>query len=83
MLDVEGANKAQGTRVVTWEAHGQPNQVWQFVPGRVRGTYYIQSQLNGLVLDIEGARTDGSGRLITFPMKRDGTANNQLWQLDI
>ncbi|WIG92976.1 RICIN domain-containing protein [Myxococcus sp. SDU36] len=83
VLDVEGANKAQGTRVVTWEAHGQPNQVWQLVPGRVRGTYYIQSQLNGLVLDIEGAKTDGSGRLITFPMKRDGTANNQLWQLDI
>ncbi|WP_426754703.1 RICIN domain-containing protein [Myxococcus sp. Y35] len=83
VLDVEGANKASGTRVVTWEAHGQPNQVWKLVPGRVRSTYYIQSQLNGLVLDIEGARTDGSGRLITFPMKRDGSANNQLWQLDI
>ncbi|AEI64931.1 RICIN domain-containing protein [Corallococcus macrosporus] len=83
VLDVEGANKAPGTAVVMWEAHGQPHQVWQLVPGRVRGTYYIQSKLNGLVLDIEGARTDGSGRLITYPMKRDGTAQNQLWKLDI
>ncbi|MFY2558312.1 RICIN domain-containing protein [Corallococcus terminator] len=83
VLDVEGANKAAGTRVVTWEAHGESHQVWKLVPGRARGTYYIQSQLNGHVLDIEGAKADGSGRLITYPMKRDGTANNQLWMLDI
>ncbi|WPB73241.1 RICIN domain-containing protein [Archangium violaceum] len=82
VLDVQGANKAAGTPVITWEATGQPNQVWQLVPGRGRDTYYIQSQLNGLVLDIEGAKTDGSGRLITYPMKREG-ADNQLWQLDI
>ncbi|QSQ25552.1 RICIN domain-containing protein [Pyxidicoccus parkwayensis] len=82
VLDVEGANKARGTPVVMWEAHGQPNQVWQLVPGPVRGTYYIQSQLNGFVLDIEGARTDGTGRLITYPMKRQG-AENQLWMLDL
>jgi hypothetical protein len=83
VLDVEGANKAPGAAVVTWEAHGHPNQVWQLVPGRARGTYYIQSQLNGMVLDIEGARADGTGRLITYPMKRDGSAKNQLWQLDL
>ncbi|NVJ21292.1 RICIN domain-containing protein [Myxococcus sp. AM011] len=83
VLDVEGANKGAGTRVVMWEAHGGLNQVWQLVPGRVRGTYFIQSQLSGLVLDIEGGKTDGSGRLITYPMHREGRADNQLWQLDI
>ncbi|WP_158513094.1 RICIN domain-containing protein [Myxococcus hansupus] len=83
VLDVEGASTNPGTGVVTWEAHGQPNQVWQLVPGRARGTYYIQSQLNGMVLDIEGAQTNGSGRLIIYPMKRNADAANQLWQLDI
>ncbi len=83
VLDVEGANTAPATRVVTWEAHGQANQVWQLVPARRKGTYYIQSKLNGFVLDIEGGRTDGAGRLIIYPMKRDGEADNQLWQLDI
>jgi hypothetical protein len=82
VLDVEGANKAPRTAVVMWEAHGQPNQVWQLVTGRVRGTYYIQSQLNGFVLDIEGAKADGTGRLITYPMRSEG-AENQLWRLDV
>jgi len=82
VLDIEGANKGSSTRVITWEAHGSPNQVWQLVPSHIRGYYFIQSQLNGFVLDIEGARTDGTGRLITHPMKRGG-ADNQLWQLDV
>jgi hypothetical protein len=81
VLDIWGLNRNAGAPVRVGEFNGGANQIWQLVPSSVRGYYYIQSKLNGFVLDIEGGKTDGSGRLIAYPMKREG-AENQLWQLD-
>jgi hypothetical protein len=55
------------------EPNGGANQIWQLVPSHIRGYYFIQSNLNGYVLDIEGAKADG--RLIAHPRKSSGMKN--------
>lgn len=40
--------------------------------------FYIQSPLNGYVLDIEGNSTDKGTRIISYP-KKEQKADNQLW----
>ncbi|KAI8978950.1 ricin B lectin domain-containing protein [Pilobolus umbonatus] len=43
--------------------------------------YYIKSQFNGLVLDIEGGSTEDGAQLIVWHQKHSG-CNNQLWRIE-
>src|SRR5438270_13355990 len=43
--------------------------------------FFIQSRLNGFVLDVQGGSTAPGTPVITFPKKTSGT-DNQLWRLD-
>ena len=40
--------------------------------------YFIQSKLNGYVLDIKGGHAGSNGEIIAFP-KKDAGVDNQLW----
>jgi len=52
-LDVSGANTQPGAKVITWNTHGNDNQLWYDDP--MTGT--IRSKINGFCLDIEGMGT--------------------------
>ena len=41
--------------------------------------YYIQSQLNGMVLDIKGGNSSAGASIINYPKKDGAGADNQLW----
>jgi len=41
--------------------------------------YFIQSRLNGLVLDVRGFDYSPKGQIQTYPQKDTSSADNQLW----
>ena len=58
-LHVFQANKAPGTRACLALYH--PDQVWRVIPADKAGTYWIQSELTGLCLDVFGLnRNEGA-----------------------
>lgn len=83
VLDIQGANRQPGTGVVAWPANengnGSDNQHWELV-GAPGGGYFIRSRMHGLVLDIDGGRREPGTRLIVWPAKPQGNAN-QIWDL--
>lgn len=89
VLDIEGANTAPSTPIISYprKSSGTDNQLWELVPTGDKGPdggyshYFIKSKLNGNVLDIQGASTQPSTPIISYPQKTSGT-DNQTWQLN-
>ena len=81
VLDVEGANAAQGTHIISWPKKAvsqSDNQLWYFVDaGVTEGQYTIRSKLNGMAIDIYGNGGQGT-KLITWPVHGH---ENQRWSL--
>ena len=81
VLDVEGANAARSTHIITWpkkDVSQSDNQLWYFVDaGVTEGQCTIRSKLNGMAIDIAGSGGQGT-KLITWPVH--GGAN-QRWSL--
>jgi hypothetical protein len=75
VLDINGANPAQGTQVIVWPKNvpTSNNQLWQ-----LNGDGSIQSKLNGYVLDINGANTAPGTKVIMWP-KNTPVSSNQYW----
>ncbi|MDB5071285.1 MAG: hypothetical protein JWM87_2396 [Candidatus Eremiobacteraeota bacterium] len=59
VMDIYGANPAPATNVIAFpqKPSGTDNQRWRLVASPVQGYYFVQSLLNGFVLDILGANT--------------------------
>lgn len=70
-LDIKGASKDPGTKVVTWNKHDGDNQVWYEDP--LTGT--IRSRLNHFCLDLDANR-----RLIMDHYKQGNS--NQQWKFN-
>jgi len=82
VIDIQGASTSAGALLDAYpqKPTGTNNQLWQFVPDPAgSGYYFIQSQLNGNVIDIYGASTSAGALLDAYPLKTTGT-DNQLWQ---
>jgi hypothetical protein len=77
VLDVVGGSRDNGAGVCAWNFHGNENQKWKldYQPAQF---FFIKSQLNGKVLDIErGSKSPGT-RVIMYQQK-GGHPDNQLW----
>jgi RHS repeat-associated protein len=60
---------------------GTDNQLWRVIPDPAGSGYsFIQSKLNGNVIDILNGSAQPAARLDAFPQKTTGT-DNQLWRL--
>jgi hypothetical protein len=84
VIDVLGGSTAPGTPLDAYPPNspdGSPDQLWNLVPDpNGSGYYFIQSVLNGFVIDIRGASSTPGTSLDAYPMKTAGT-QNQLWNL--
>ena len=60
VLDVQGAERARGTKSIAWHSNGGLNQKWRFEEGAVK------SNMNDLVLDVEGAIGKAGTRVIMW-----------------
>jgi hypothetical protein len=83
VIDIQGASMADGADLDAWpmKSTGTQNQLWQLVSDPAgSGYYFLQSLLNGNVIDIQGASTVNGAGLDAWPMKSSGT-QNQLWML--
>lgn len=88
VLDIEGANIAPKTPIISYPRNpgGTDNQLWELVPtgptdpAGGQSQYYIQSKLNGFVLDIDGANTNPNTPIISYPIDSPAS-NNQIWQI--
>ena len=76
MLDIPGANRDNGVKVITYSKNSPPsdNQLWQ-LEYQPDGTFLIISKMHGKALDC-GAQTQGT-KLILWD--RHG-GNNQRWR---
>eukprot|EP00727_Mastigamoeba_balamuthi_P010616 m51a1_g6177 putative carbohydrate binding module (142) ;mRNA; r:27626-28171 len=72
VLDIEGGNSNNGTKLIVWEFHGGENQQFKFDEHG-----FIKSRRSGLVMDVEGGV--GQGRKIIQYQKHGG--ENQRWRL--
>jgi hypothetical protein len=82
VIDIVGASTAPGAGLDSYpqKTTGTANQLWEFVIDPAgSGYYFIKSQLNGNVIDIEGASTKADTLLDAYPQKTTGT-DNQLWE---
>jgi len=77
VLDVANNSRDQGAGVCAWNFHGHDNQQFklEYLPSRY---FFIKSNLNGKVLDVEGGRGRPGARVIVWHQK-EGRADNQLW----
>lgn len=76
-LDVPGATfeyKKGKTELIQWEKTGRWNQRWHFEK-HGKGVI-IRSALNGLAVDIAGAKTKSGGKVIQYQKSGDA---NQVW----
>ncbi|XP_069681493.1 endo-1,4-beta-xylanase A-like [Periplaneta americana] len=71
VLDVRRGEKRSGAEVIMWPYHGGDNQLWEYKNNM------IYSKVNGLVLDITGAKN--GGQIITF---NPHGGKNQKWYFD-
>jgi len=74
----EGKELEKGTNIQTWKCHGEDNQAFEFVNGR------IKNAVTGLCLDIkadckDGSNTAGCKRESVDDIKKKDSANVQLW----
>lgn len=88
VLDIDGANTAAGTPIISYpqKTTDTSNQLWTLVPTGPKDSaggqsqYYIQSQLNNYVLDINGSNTAPNTPIISYPINSPAS-NNQIWQI--
>ncbi len=88
VLDIQGGNTDPKTPIISYPQNSptSDNQLWQLVPtGPIdpaggQSQYYIQSKLNGFVLDIEGGNTNPATPIISYPINSPAS-NNQIWQI--
>ncbi len=83
MIDIENASTAAGALLDAYpqKTTGTDNQLWKFVSDPAGSGYcFIQSKLNGSVIDIEGASINPGTPLDVSPPKLTGY-DNQLWAL--
>lgn len=87
VLDISGASKSNGAKVIAWDQSGAINQKFDFiyVPGLtepyMRREFFIVSELNNKVLDISGGNPSAGAGIIVWP-KKSPHARNQLWYFD-
>ncbi len=70
VIDIIGASTAPGAGLDSYpqKTTGTDNQLWEFVSDPAgSGYYFIKSQLNGNVIDIEGASTKADTLLDAYP----------------
>jgi len=79
VLDIEGGDVDEGTKVLLWEFHGRDNQKFKLKYTRPK-RFLIKSKLNGKVMDIEHA-DDSSGQDII--MYEEHGNDNQQWYADV
>lgn len=78
VLDVNGANGAEGTKVIYYDKKpgNSPNQGWEHKDG------FLYSRMGtGLVIDISGAKIADGSELIMWKPKGSDNAN-QKWDID-
>jgi hypothetical protein len=80
VLDVEGASRNNGARVIQWDFHGGPNQRWAIEPlsGADQGYYRIRSLNSGKCLDVSGISTIDHAPIVQWDYVG---GDNQKWQL--
>jgi len=77
VLDIVDGKKDAGTEVCKWDHHGGNNQKWKIDSLPIR-YFFIKSQMNGKVLDIEGGGSSPGARVVMYQQKGHGSSN-QLW----
>lgn len=75
-LDVEGASRANGAKVIQWDCHGGANQKWRLV--RVHGGFLVKSVNSGKCMDVKEGRTASGTPLIQW---RCHGGDNQVFKL--
>lgn len=87
VIDVAGANRSAGARVISFDQNGGTNQQFDFVyvPGLTepytRRDFFIVSEMHNKVLDISGVNPCAGAGVIVWP-KKSPVAKNQLWYFD-
>jgi hypothetical protein len=83
VLDVTGASKDDGAKVIQYEWHAGDNQRWRFIPlsGDDKGYYKIESVNSGKCLDISGGSKEAGANLIQFSWKNGVGVKNQEWKV--
>jgi len=82
VLDISASNPDQGSDLCAWELHGGPNQT--FIPEYTEcllNCFFIKSQMNGKVMDVEEASTDAGTKVIMYDQNSDAP-DNQLFYED-
>jgi Ricin-type beta-trefoil lectin domain-like len=81
VIDIQQASTKTGALLDAFpqKSSGTANQLWEFVADPAgSGCFFIVSQLNGNVIDIQGASTKAGVGLDAYPWKLTGY-DNQLW----
>jgi hypothetical protein len=82
VIDIRGNNTVPGVTLCAYtmkqDYPNTANQLWCFVPSSTQGYYFIESQLDGSVIDIEGSNTEPGTLLDAFTRKANEN-DNQLW----
>ncbi|MGA7340434.1 MAG: RICIN domain-containing protein [Terracidiphilus sp.] len=82
VIDIQGASTTSGALLDAYpqKSSGTDNQMWEFVADPAgSGYFFIKSQLDGNVIDIQEASMKPGALLDAYPQKSSGT-DNQLWQ---
>jgi hypothetical protein len=78
VFDICQAKKEAGAQICAWKIHGGLHQLWDFVYLTPR-RFYLKSELNGKVLDIEGGSSAAGTKVCMWDQKKGNEAINQLW----
>lgn len=81
VFDICRGSKDAGAQLCAWKLHGGTNQQWEVIYQKPK-YFYIKSELNGRVLDIEGENRAPGAKILMWDQKRGPTAANQLWYED-
>jgi hypothetical protein len=82
VIDIADASTKSGAGLDAFpqKTSSTDNQLWDFIKDPAgSGYYFISSQLNGNMIDIEGASEKAGTLLDAFPQKTT-SADNQLWE---
>jgi hypothetical protein len=82
VIDILGGSSAAATPLDAYPRNtpfGSPDQLWNLVPDPLgTGYFFIQSVMNGFVIDVLGNSPAPGTPLDAYPVKTSGT-QNQLW----
>jgi hypothetical protein len=79
-IDIAGSNTAQGAKVMQWDFHGGPNQLFR-LESAGDGYYFIRIKHSGKYLDVSGVSKENGAAIHQWPLHRGANQQFKLQNL--